>query len=77
MAVSKEELRRMGLLGAKTTYKDPITGKMKTIVIDGEDCGLYTKEEGDRVCHNGRKDTKYFDPDEETEKYNKRLKGRE
>lgn len=72
--LSKEEMRKMGLLGGKITYKSPVTGKMRTVTVDGENCGVLSKEEAEIFCYNGRKDTKFFSEVEETERYNERLK---
>lgn len=47
--LSKKETEKLGLLGKKITYKDPMTGKMRTVEIDAENCGVFSKEEEERV----------------------------
>ena len=69
--LSKEETKKLGYLGGKIIYKDPVTGKKKSVIVDAENCGLLTKEEEDRILHNGRKGTKLFSEVEETNKYKK------
>ena len=49
--LSKEETEKLGLLGKKITYKDPMTGQMRTVVIDAENCGVLSREEEERVFY--------------------------
>ena len=53
--LSKKETEKLGLLGKKVTYKDPMTGNMRTVEIDAENCGVLSKEEEERVFYTRRK----------------------
>ena len=66
--LNKKETERLGLLGKKITYKDPMTGKMRTVEIDAENCGVFSKEEEERVFYT-RRNSKVFSETEETKKY--------
>lgn len=52
--LSKEETEKLGLLGKKITYRDPMTGQMRTVEIDAENCGVLSKEEEERVFYTRR-----------------------
>ena len=58
--LSKKETEKLGLLGKKITYKDPMTGKIRTVEIDAENCGVFSKEEEERVFYT-RRNSKRFD----------------
>ena len=62
--LSKEETEKLGLLGKKITYKDPMTGQMRTVVIDAENCGVLSREEEERVFYT-RRSSKVLKDDKE------------
>lgn len=66
--LNKKETEKLGLLGKKISYKDPITGEIRVVEIDAENCGVLSKEEEERVFYT-RRNSKIFSDIEETQKY--------